>query len=88
MLHVSSLAPYATIDRRSWAVDSMNDLVCLKAKNERLQHEVAKLREENRIRDARMARIDPHRRSHYPPTERMATEHARWVGSFSGGLAS
>jgi hypothetical protein len=30
------------------------------------------LREEIRIKDARMAALAPHRRPHYPPTERMA----------------
>ena len=29
-------------------------------------------REEIRIKDARMARIGPHRRPHYPPTQRIA----------------
>ncbi len=33
---------------------------------------MALLREEVRIKDARMARIDPHRRPQYPPTQRMA----------------
>ena len=33
---------------------------------------VALLEEELRIKDARMARIDPRKRPHYPPSERMA----------------
>jgi len=38
--------------------------VRLKAENQRLLQEVALLREEIRIKDARMPRIDPHRRPH------------------------
>jgi len=38
----------------------------------RLDSEVALLREEIRIKDARMAAVAPHRRPHYSPTERMA----------------
>ena len=72
MLHVISLAQYATVYTRSWAVDSMNGRVRLKVENKRLWQELALRDEEIRIKDARMARIAPHRRPHYPPTERMA----------------
>ena len=51
---------------------SVNARVRLRAENQRLREEVALLREEVRIKDARMARLDPHRRPQYPPTERMA----------------
>ena len=44
----------------------------LAAENDRLKQENQLLREEIRIKDARMAKIDPHRRPYYPPTERMA----------------
>jgi len=72
MLHVISLAQFATVYTRSWAVDSVNGRVRLKAENCRVRQEVALLREEIRIKDARMAQINPPRRPHYPPTERMA----------------
>ena len=72
MLHVIALAQYAAVYTRSWAVDSMNGRVRLKAENNRLLEELAQREEEIRIKDARMARIAPHRRPHYPPTERMA----------------
>ena len=72
MLHVISLAQFATVYTRSWAVDSVNGRVRLKADNCRVRQEVALLREEIRIKDARMAQINPPRRPHYPPTERMA----------------
>ena len=72
MLHVIALAQYAAVYTRSWAVDSMNGRVRLKAENDRLLEKLAQREEEIRIKDARMARIAPHRRPHYPPTERMA----------------
>ena len=46
MLHVLSLAQFATVYTRSWAVDSLNGRVRLKAENDRLQQEVSLLREE------------------------------------------
>ena len=61
-LHVLSLAQYATVYTRAWASDSANTRVRLKAEIDRLTQEVALLREEIRIKDARMVRIDPHRR--------------------------
>ena len=72
MLHVISLARFATVYTRSWAVDSVNARVRLKADNCRLRQEFALLQEEIRIKDGRMAQIYPQRRPHYPPTERMA----------------
>jgi len=72
LLHVISLAQYATGYTRSWAADSTNSRVRLKAELDRANQEIALLREEMRIKDARMARIDPHRRPHDPPVERMA----------------
>jgi len=83
MLHVISLAQYATVYTRSWAVDSMNGRVRLKAENDRQKQEIALLREEIRIKDARMAQIVPQRRPHYPPTERMAILELRAVRGWS-----
>ena len=42
------------------------------AEDDRLTQEIHLLREELRIKDARVAKIDPRRRPYYPPTERMA----------------
>jgi hypothetical protein len=72
VLHVISLAQYAAAYTRTWAADSTNARVRLKAEWDRADQELLLLREEIRIKDARLARIDPHRRPHYPPTERMA----------------
>jgi predicted RNA polymerase sigma factor len=44
----------------------------LTAERDRLAQEVTLLREEIRIKDARLARIEARRRPHYPPTERLA----------------
>jgi transposase InsO family protein len=71
MLHVVSLAQYAVISTRSWAADSSNARVRLKAENHRLQEEVAKLRAEMGIKDARMKSLSPSRRPYYSPTARL-----------------
>jgi Helix-turn-helix domain len=44
----------------------------LRAVNGGLAQDIALLREEMRIKDARMGRIEPHRRPHFCPTDRMA----------------
>ena len=72
VLQVISLAQYAAVYTRSWAVDSVNGRVRRRAELDRASCEISLLREELRIKDARMASIDPHRRPHYPPIERMA----------------
>ena len=72
ILHVITLAQYALIYSRSWAADSSNQRVRLKAENGRWQQEVAQLREAMRIKDVRMAQLAPQRRPHYPATARMA----------------
>ena len=43
MLHVISLAQFATVYTRSWAVDSLNERVRLKVENNRLRQELALL---------------------------------------------
>ncbi len=70
MLHVISLAQYAAVFTRSWAVNSPIARVRLKTENDRLRQDVALLEEELRIKDARMARIPAQKRPHYMPTER------------------
>ena len=83
MLHVISLAQFATVYTRSWAIDSLNGRVRLKAENDRLRQEVALFQEEIRIKDARMAQVNPHGRPHYPPTERMAILELRAARGWS-----
>jgi len=80
---VISLAQYATAYTRSWAADSTNGRIRIKAKYDRAQQEILLLREEIRIKDARMALISPHRRPYYPPTERMAILELRAARGWS-----
>jgi len=72
ILHVISLAHFAIVAARGWAANSLNARVRLSSENDRLHQEVQLLREELRIKDARLAKIDPRNRPHYPATERMA----------------
>ncbi len=83
LLQVIGLAQYATVYTRSWAASSRNARVRLKAENDRLQQEVALLREEIRIKDNRLLCIDPHKRPHYSPTERMAILQLRAARGWS-----
>jgi len=71
-LHVISLANFALTQVRGWAANSPIHRVRLAAQLDQLKSEVAMLREEIRIKDARMAALAPQRRPHYPPSERMA----------------
>ena len=72
VLHVISLAQFAAAHTRGWAANSINARVRLKAELNHAKQEIAVLREEIRIKDARMAHIPPHRRPFYPPAERLA----------------
>lgn len=76
MAHVVALARYATAYTRGWAANSLNVRVRLNAENDRLHEALGLLREEIRIKDARMALITPQRRPHYP-TRREPT--FRWT---------
>src|SRR5262245_66037781 len=83
MLHVVALAPYAAVYTRSWAADSRNARVRLCADKDRLRQEVMVLREELRIKDARMASLPPHRRPFYPPSARLAILEVRAARGWS-----
>ena len=72
LLHVMSLAQYATAYTRGWAANSINPRLRQKSELQRLTAIVSLLQEQIRIKDARMERISPHRRPQYPPVERMA----------------
>jgi len=72
LLHVISLARLACVHTWAWAAGSLDTRTRLAAQLQQAQAEIALLREELRIKDARMAQIAAHRRPHYPPTERMA----------------
>ena len=61
----------------------MNGRVRLKAENDQLRQEISLLREELRVKDIRTVRILPHKRPHYPPTERMAILELRAAEGWS-----
>ena len=72
VLHVISLANFAIVAARGWAANSINARVRLAADKAQLKHEIQLLLEELRIKDARLAKIDPrHPRptQHLPETE-------------------
>jgi hypothetical protein len=72
VLHVISLAHYAIVAAHGWAANSINARVRLVADNDRVKQDNQLLREELRIKDARIAKLEPRRRPHYLATERMA----------------
>src|SRR5262245_5460201 len=78
-----SLAHYVLVYPRSWAANSSSHRVRRLAKSERLDQEIRLLREEIRIKDARLARIPAHRRPHYQPSERLAILELRGLRGWS-----
>jgi len=72
MLQVVSLAKYAAVYTRSWAADCPRARVRFRVERDRYQEDNALLRDELRIKDARMASIPAHHRPFYRPTERLA----------------
>jgi hypothetical protein len=83
VLHVIALAQYALAYTRSWAANSPNERIRLAAKAGQHEQEVALLREEIRIKDARAAAIPAARRPHYGPTERLAILELRAARGWS-----
>src|SRR5580700_8373723 len=72
VLHVISLGQFTMAYTRGWAADSPNTRVRQKSEIDRLKSELSLVREEMRIKDARMRQVNSHNRPKYPPTERMA----------------
>jgi len=72
MINIISLAHAAITFSRSWCADSPLKRVQLAGELNQAKQEIALVREEKRIKDGRTARIPPHHRPFYPPTERMA----------------
>ena len=68
---------------RAWASDSMNSALRRRSEVDRLQQEVRLLREEIRIKDARMQHLEAQKRPHYPPTDRLAILELRAARSWS-----
>ena len=72
IVQLAGLAHVALTRTRSWCADSRLARVRLRGRVDGLEQEVALLREELRIKDARLARIPAQERPRYPPTERLA----------------
>ena len=72
VLHVISLAPLRHRIGQRLAADALNPRARQAAETDGLTNDVALLHEELRIKDTRIAKIDPRHRPFYPPTERMA----------------
>jgi transposase InsO family protein len=72
VIHAMSLAASALTATRGWAATHVSSRVRLKSEIERLGQELALVREELRLKDARMLRVPGHERPHYPPIERLA----------------
>jgi hypothetical protein len=83
ILQVMSLAHFALVTTRSWASNSCNQRVRLATRADQLEHQIRLLREESRIKDARLARIPPSQRPHYLPTERLAILQLRAARGWS-----
>ena len=100
LLHAIALARTALIE--VWSGFENGPLVSARqaARVARLEFRVGILQEELRIKDARLARIAPQKRPHYPPSERLAilqlraaagwnaAETARRFGLSAGTIAS
>ncbi|KPK42614.1 MAG: hypothetical protein AMK72_14220, partial [Planctomycetes bacterium SM23_25] len=72
ILHVISLAQYAMVTAGGWAANSINAPVRPTADNDQLRQEIRWLREQLRIKNARLAETNPQRRPHYAAVQRMA----------------
>ena len=83
VLHTISLAHFAVTQARGMAAGHIRRRVRLAAQNGRLKEECELLREEIRIKDARIDRITPHRRPRYGPFERMAILELRAARGWS-----
>jgi transcriptional regulator with XRE-family HTH domain len=69
---VISLANFAVTQAHGRAANGASAVRRINSENNRLRREIGLLREELRIKDARMGLLAPQRRPHYPPAERMA----------------
>ncbi len=83
ILQVLALSHYAFTAMVARAANERSRRTRFRAEIDRLNHELALLREELRIKNARMKRVPPHRRPHYTPLERMAILELRAARGWS-----
>ncbi len=72
MLHAISLARYCMASIQGKAATSSSSRIRLQRRVDQLEQENGLLREEMRIKNARMSRLAPHRRPYYVSIERVA----------------
>ena len=84
VVQLAGIAHVALTFTRSWCADSRLARVRLRGRVDALEQDVALLREELRIKDARLARIPAHERPRYPPPERLAILALRAARGWSG----
>jgi transposase InsO family protein len=71
VLHVITLARIILLNAANWSDGPECDTLRLRVENSRLQSEIALLQCEIEIKDARFARLEPKKRPHYLPHERL-----------------
>ena len=71
ILHIIALARIVILNAANWPSDRTCDGLRLRVENVRLRAEVNMLNREIAIKDSRFARLDPKKRPHYLPTERL-----------------
>ncbi|MCP5071300.1 MAG: transposase, partial [bacterium] len=84
ILHVIALARLAIVHSRSRVANSRITRVRLLGQLEQAENEISLLKEEMRMKDARMGRLDPRRRPHYRPVDRMAILELKAARGWSG----
>ena len=83
IVHVIALGRTAILYARGKAANTPLAAARLRAKLDSACAEISMLREELRIKDARLATLDPRRRPHYRPTERMSIVELRAARGWS-----
>ena len=84
--YVIALARIAILNAGNWPNDRECDGLRLRVENTRLRAEVNMLQSEIAIKDSRFARIDPKKRPHDLPTERLEILAVCAKGGFSSDL--
>ena len=83
IVHVIALAHATLVCARGKAASTHGTAAQLRAKLDSARTEIALLREELRIKDARMAALAPRRRPRYRPTDRMSILELRAARAWS-----
>ena len=83
ILHVIAFARIVILNAANWPNDRMCDGLRLRVENDRLQAEINLLKQELAIKDARIVRLNPKKRSHYLPSERLEILMIRAVRGWS-----